>query len=65
MERQKDVQKTMPLVVRSKTNGANEWQHLPVASRHGRIVYLSDIATMRLREQLPNSYHRINGREYH
>jgi multidrug efflux pump subunit AcrB len=52
---------SMPVVLKTKTHAEQLWEGIPVANQHGRIIYLTDIAKMRLREQLPNSYHRING----
>jgi multidrug efflux pump subunit AcrB len=37
------------------------WPDIPVKKVGHRIVYLKDIAEVRYREKLPNSYYRING----
>ena len=58
---QNGIQQSVPLVVRTRQNSEHLWQNLPVGNQNGRIIYLSDIASMRLKEQLPNSYYRING----
>jgi multidrug efflux pump subunit AcrB len=38
-----------------------EWSKIPVKMQAGRIIYLSDLAKVRYKEQLPVNYHRING----
>ncbi len=36
-------------------------ENIPVASRHGFVVHLSDLATIKTEEAESNSYYRING----
>ncbi len=38
-----------------------EWSKIPIKKQHGRIIHLSDLARVRYKEKLPDSYHRING----
>lgn len=37
------------------------WENIPVAKVSGRIIHLTDIASVRLDDQTPRSYFRING----
>lgn len=37
------------------------WENIPVAEREGRIIMLTELATIQLVEQEPRSFHRING----
>ena len=37
------------------------WEDIPVAKVSGRIIHLTDIATIKLKEQKARSYYRING----
>jgi len=39
-----------------------KWGRLPIANKSGRIITLSDVATIKLREKPPTSYYRINGK---
>lgn len=39
-----------------------KWCRLPIANKSGRIITLSDVATIKLREKPPTSYYRINGK---
>lgn len=38
-----------------------EWESIPVKTVNNRIIYLGQLASVSLREQLPQSYHRVNG----
>jgi multidrug efflux pump subunit AcrB len=38
------------------------WGTLPISNKNGRIVQLSDVATIKLKEKPPTSYFRINGK---
>ncbi len=51
----------IPLVIQTRRQNNNIWENLAIANQHGRIVYLSDIATARLVEKQAESYYRING----
>lgn len=51
----------IPLMIRTMHTEENIWENLPIAKQHGRIVYLADIATVRLVEKQPENYYRING----
>lgn len=37
------------------------WEDIPVAARNGRILMLSDLVSVKLRDERPRSYYRING----
>ncbi len=52
----------IPVLASEKTVSPEKWGNLPIANTGGRIVKLSDIATIRLKERPPTSYYRINGR---
>jgi len=38
-----------------------DWHSIPVKNQEDRIIYLSDLARVNYVEELPRSYHRING----
>ena len=38
-----------------------KWDDIPVAKASGRIIHLTDVAKVKLNEQQPQSYYRING----
>ncbi|MBN2636108.1 MAG: efflux RND transporter permease subunit [Prolixibacteraceae bacterium] len=52
----------IPVLASAKSVTPEEWGALPVANSGGRIVKLSDIASIRLKEKPPTSYYRINGK---
>lgn len=37
------------------------WDRIPVAKAGGRIIHLTDVASVKLRDSKPQSYYRING----
>lgn len=37
------------------------WEEIPVAKASGRIIHLNDVASVKLKDQRPGSYFRING----
>jgi multidrug efflux pump subunit AcrB len=41
--------------------GPFKWENIPVAKVSGRIIHLDDVAVVKLRDQQPRSYYRING----
>ncbi len=53
---------TLPVLAQSKNIAPEKWGNLPIANNNGRIIKLSDVATVKLREKPPNSYYRINGK---
>jgi len=52
----------IPVVLRASENGEPNWQSIPVGNAGNRIVFLEDVAQIRLTEQEPRSYYRINGK---
>ncbi|MFO7938748.1 MAG: efflux RND transporter permease subunit [Bacteroidales bacterium] len=42
-------------------NSTESWQHIPIGRRGNRIVYLTDVATIRYKQQPSSSYFRVNG----
>jgi multidrug efflux pump subunit AcrB len=38
-----------------------KWDDIPVAKASGRIIHLTDVAQVKLKEQQPRSFYRING----
>lgn len=53
---------TLPVLMQNINIPPDKWAKLPIASKNGRIIKLSDIATVKLREKPPTSYYRINGK---
>jgi multidrug efflux pump subunit AcrB len=49
------------LTLTGHTSEAFRWEDIPVGKVSGRIIHLTDIATIKLREQRARSYYRING----
>jgi len=43
-------------------SGEPMWEKIPLANRSGRIIYLTDVASVRLVETVPFSYFRVNGK---
>ncbi|HZH73857.1 MAG TPA: efflux RND transporter permease subunit, partial [Mariniphaga sp.] len=39
-----------------------KWESLPVKNINGRIIYLGNVASVKLREQPPTAYYRLNGK---
>jgi multidrug efflux pump subunit AcrB len=37
------------------------WEDIPIAMRNGRIIMLPDLVSVKLRDEKPRSYYRING----
>jgi len=38
-----------------------EWKQIPIIKKESKTIFLGDIATINLEEQLPQQYYRING----
>ena len=51
---------TVPLVLTSKGNGKC-FEEMPLRTVGGKMIYLNNLTTSRIREQLPESYYRVNG----
>ncbi len=49
------------LSFRGQPSDSLQWNRITVANQEGRIIKLTDLAQVRLKEQNPRSYFRING----
>lgn len=60
---QKEVgNSSIPVLATTQYIEPIKWGNLPISNKNGRIVKLSDVATIKLREKPPTSYYRINGK---
>ncbi len=55
------VVKRTYLTLTGNDSDSLSWENIPVAKVSGRIVHLTDIADIRLEDQTPRSFFRING----
>lgn len=53
---------SIPVLASTQYIDPIKWGKLPISNKNGRIVKLSDIATIKLKEKPPTSYYRINGK---
>lgn len=53
---------SFPVLASTKFISPDKWGNLPIVNNGGRIIKLSDVATVRLKEKPPTSYYRINGK---
>ncbi len=53
---------SVPVLATTKFIAPTKWGSLPISNKNGRIVKLSDVATIKLKEKPPTSYYRINGK---
>ena len=53
---------SIPVLASTKYIEPIKWGSLPISNKNGRIVKLSDVATIKLKEKPPTSYYRINGK---
>jgi multidrug efflux pump subunit AcrB len=51
-----------PVLASTRFISPEKWEGLPVASKGVRVIQLSNVATVRLKEKPPTSYYRINGK---
>ncbi len=56
-----DFTEKISIVLQTYIAENESWNKIPVKKSGGRIIYLSDIATIRYKEQPPHAYYRING----
>ena len=49
------------LTLDGNNSSSFHWEDIPVAKVSGRIIHLGDVAGVRLKDQRPQSYYRING----
>jgi len=60
---QKDIgNSSIPVLATTQYIDPTKWGKLPISNKNGRIVKLSDVATIKLKEKPPTSYYRINGK---
>jgi multidrug efflux pump subunit AcrB len=52
----------VPLLSSTQAVHPQDWGRLPIVNRAGRVIRLSDVATIKYKEQAPSSYYRINGK---
>ncbi len=53
---------TDPVFLVTRQVDPADWYNLPITLNNGRIVKVSDVATVKRKEQPPTSYFRINGK---
>lgn len=56
-----DGNTSVRVLLQTSPQGKTEWAKIPIKKVNGRMIFLTDIATIRFQEQPPQSYHRING----
>ncbi len=56
-----DYEKEINLFLQTGRSGELPWDKIPVKKIDDRILYLTDLAKVRYKEQPPHSYYRING----
>jgi multidrug efflux pump subunit AcrB len=49
------------LTLEGNNKGTFRWDDIPVANASGRIIHLTDVAKVKLKDQRPQRYFRING----
>ena len=59
---QNNTGSSIPVLASTKYITPENWGSLPIANKGGRIIRLSDVASVKLREKSPVSYYRINGK---
>jgi len=55
------LEKRTYLTLEGSCSDSFRWNDIPVAKVSGRIIHLTDVAQVKLLEQHPQSYYRING----
>lgn len=56
-----DQQRRIYITVTGHNADSVRWEEIPVAKVNGRILMLTDLATVKLKDESPRSYYRING----
>jgi len=56
-----DGNSSVRVLLQTSPMGKTEWAKIPVKKVNGRMIFLTDIATIRYQERPPQAYHRING----
>ena len=49
------------VLLQTSPQGKVDWSKIPIKNVSGRMIFLTDIATIRYQERPPQAYHRING----
>jgi multidrug efflux pump subunit AcrB len=52
---------SLPAVLRANRHDPPQWESIPVGNYNGRVIFLTDLASVRLVEEPPLNYYRING----
>jgi multidrug efflux pump subunit AcrB len=52
---------SMPAVLKANRHDPPQWESIPVGNHNGRVIFLTELATVRLVEEPPLNYYRING----
>lgn len=55
------LEKRTYLTLEGNNSGSFRWDDIPVAKVSGRVIHLTDIAQIKLKDQRPRNYYRING----
>ncbi len=55
------IEKRTYLTLTGNNEESFGWEDIPVAKVEGRIIHLTDVAKVELKDQRPQSYYRING----
>lgn len=55
------IEKRTYLVLEGNKSETFRWEQIPVAKVSGRVIHLTDVAHVTLKDQRPQSYYRING----
>lgn len=55
------LEKRTYLTLEGNKTDSFRWSDIPVAKMSGRIIHLTDLAKVQLKDQRPQSYYRING----
>jgi multidrug efflux pump subunit AcrB len=58
---EKGLTKRTYLTLTGNNENLFRWDDIPVAKASGRIIHLTDVAKIKLKDQQPQSYYRING----
>ena len=56
-----DGNMSVRVLLQASPQGKTEWGKIPIKKVNGRMIFLTDIATIKYQERPPQAYHRING----
>lgn len=51
----------LPVVLKANRHDPPQWENIPVGKHNGRIIFLTELASVRLAEEPPRHFNRING----